>query len=648
MDVPVADAFEHYFDAVPLPLLVVSAAGVILQANPHVTEFFGYTVGELLGSEVQRLIPERYGPDAWRYLTYAGLLRAKSSEVEHDVSVVRKDGTEFPVHINCSPIPGPRGLQYLLSFVDISARKAIEARMADMAADLDRRTRELDRSREDFRYLFQRAPLPMWLYSPTTLSFVEVNDAAVDRYGYTRAEFLAMTVRDLHFPDQLSRMDAAVESARGKEFQTLRNWTQRTKSGRTVEVDTYSRAFGTGPNSVRLVAVVDVTERNAAESQLRQAQKMEAIGQLTGGIAHDFNNLLTIILGNLEMIAEECGNRPPIRDMVADALASVNRGASLTQRLLAYARQQPLEPKLVNIEDLVTDMAGLFRRSLGEQILIQHYLAPDVWRTCVDPSQLESALLNLAVNARDAMPQGGKLTIEAQNSVLDREYATANAEVAPGEYVQIAVSDTGTGMPKEVLEHILEPFYTTKPVGKGTGLGLSMVYGFVKQSGGHLKIYSEVGVGTTVKLYLPRASGANDAQEGLRISAPALLRAEHGEVILLVEDDPTIRKLVEKLLGLLGYRVLLAEDAPSALDAMSQAEELHLLFTDVVLPNGMSGVALAEEAQLRHPNLKVLYMSGYTRNALVNHHGHDENASLLSKPFRKEELARAVHKALHG
>jgi signal transduction histidine kinase len=442
-------------------------------------------------------------------------------------------------------------------------------------------------------------------------------------------------------------MNAAVESARGTEFQTLRNWTHRTSSGSTIEVDTYSRAFGTGLDAVRLVAIVDVTERNAAEAQLRQSQKMEAIGQLTGGIAHDFNNLLTIILGNLEMIAEECAGNAHIRDMVADALSSVNRGASLTQRLLAYARQQPLEPRLVDIQHLVTDMAGLFGRSLGEHIRIHHYLAPDVWQTSVDPSQLESAMLNLAVNARDAMPHGGRLTIEAQNTVLDPEYAAANAEVIPGDYVQIAVSDTGTGIPKHILEHILEPFFTTKPVGKGTGLGLSMVYGFIKQSGGHLKIYSEPGVGTTVKLYLPRAVGSRHSTEGLQM-AGVLPRAQQAEVILLVEDDPTIRKLVEKLLAVLGYTVLVAEDGPAALSAMSQAERLDLLFTDVVLPAGMSGVALAAEAQLRHPRLKVLYMSGYTRNALVNAHVHDENAHLLSKPFRKEELARAVHKALNS
>jgi PAS domain S-box-containing protein len=483
----------------------------------------------------------------------------------------------------------------------------------------------------------------MYVYNPQTAAFLEVNDAACALYGYTREELLALHVTDIHPPDKIARMQEVMRSGIDP-FVKLRNWKHRNKAGHTIEVDTYSRALGFGPLSARLVVVVDVTERNAAEAQLRQAQKMEAIGQITGGVAHDFNNLLTIIVGNLELIAEKCGDNEEMRAMTADALSSAQRGASLTQRLLAFARQQPLEPRLIQLEHLITDMAGLLGRSLGETIHIRQFLAPGLWNICVDAAQLENALLNLAVNARDAMPHGGDLTIEAQNVVLDETLVRDHPDATPGEYVQLAVTDTGTGIAPGVLEHILEPFFTTKPVGKGTGLGLSMVYGLVRQSGGHLEIESEPGHGATIRLFLPRALGEATPAEPIQLDP--MPRSAHGETVLIVEDDATIRKLVERLLSMLGYKVLSAGDATAALDLLETADAVDLLFTDIILPNGMSGAALAREAQLRHPALKLLYMSGYTRNALPQTPG--DTAHLLLKPFRKEDLARAIHRALNA
>jgi signal transduction histidine kinase/CheY-like chemotaxis protein len=388
----------------------------------------------------------------------------------------------------------------------------------------------------------------------------------------------------------------------------------------------------------------DITDLRAAEARLRQAQKAEAIGQLTGGVAHDFNNLLAIIHGNLELINEGIADAT-LKQMVADALRAAARGASLTNQLLAYARQQPLAPKVVQIGKLVRDQTELLRRTFGETIAIQNDIAADLWSARIDPNQLETALLNLAVNARHAMPEGGKLTIEASNAILDEEYADRNAEVVPGAYVLLAVTDTGTGMTKEVMQRALEPFFTTKAVGQGSGLGLSMVYGFVKQSEGHLKIYSEPGNGTTVRLYLPKAEGAIEASASATESVAIPLTSK-GEVILVVEDDAMVRALAVRILTGLGYRTVEAQDGAAAIQLLAAAEPVDLLLTDVVLPGGMSGPQLARQAQTERPGLKVLYMSGYTKNAIIHNGVLDEGVHLLAKPFLKQELALQVRRLL--
>lgn len=395
-----------------------------------------------------------------------------------------------------------------------------------------------------------------------------------------------------------------------------------------------------------------VEQRMKAEEALRQAQKMEAIGQLTGGVAHDFNNLLTVILGGLETIGRQVTTLPVsavtqrIERSVRMASHGAERAATLTARLLAFARRQPLDPKPLDAGRLVTNLADLLQRTLGETIALETVTGGGLWRTRADPGELENALVNLAVNARDAMPAGGRLTIETGNAYLDEDYVAQVPEpVAAGQYVLVAVSDTGAGMTAETLGQVFEPFFTTKEVGKGTGLGLSQVYGFVRQSGGHIRIYSEVEEGTTVKIYLPRliGEGATADTEVARPAAPT-----HGgtETILVVEDHEDLRAFSTGVLRELGYRVLEAANGRSALEVLQAAHDVDLLFTDVVLPEGMDGRRLADEAQRRRPSIKVLFTTGYTRNAIVHNGRLDAGVSLIGKPFSFEALAAKVRQVL--
>jgi PAS domain S-box-containing protein len=384
-----------------------------------------------------------------------------------------------------------------------------------------------------------------------------------------------------------------------------------------------------------------IAEREKMEEVLRQSQKMEAVGQLTGGIAHDFNNLLTIITGNVDMARRALSSGESVRATRAmdNAFKGAERAASLTQRLLAFSRRSPLAPKPINVDRLVAGMADLLHRSLGETIQLETVSSPGLWQAEADPNQLESALLNLAVNAKDAMARGGKLTIETANARLDEEYSAAHAEVAPGNYVVIAVTDTGHGMSRETLARVFDPFFTTKEVGKGTGLGLSMVYGFVKQSGGHVKIYSEPNSGTTVKIYLPRILNAAEDEEKIERGVD---RGGQGHAILVVEDDHDVRAYTVEILRELGYRVLEAHDGPTALRLIEMLDHrLDLLFTDVVMP-AMSGRELADEARRIRPSLKVLFTSGYTKNSIVHNGRLDPGVEIIGKPFTYQALAEKI------
>ncbi|MBL8303857.1 MAG: response regulator, partial [Ideonella sp.] len=383
-------------------------------------------------------------------------------------------------------------------------------------------------------------------------------------------------------------------------------------------------------------------EREQVQAALRHAQRMESIGALTGGIAHDFNNLLQVISSNLQLLSRHVAGNEQAHLRVRNALAGVNRGAKLASQLLAFGRRQPLEPKVVNIGRFIQGMDDMLRRALGEEIELETVISGGLWNSLIDPAQIENAILNLAINARDAMPDGGRLTIEAGNALLDDAYAQVQEDVVSGQYVMVGVTDTGTGMPPHVLDRAFEPFFSTKPEGKGTGLGLSMVYGFVKQSGGHMKIYSEVGEGTTVKLYLPRVQQPEDQ---LSDAAGSPVRGGH-ETVLVVEDDEEVRESAVATVADLGYRVLKARDAASALHVIDSGVPVDVLFTDVVMPGPLRSPELARKARERLPDIAVLFTSGYTENAIVHGGRLDPGVELLSKPYTREALARKIRHVL--
>jgi PAS domain S-box-containing protein len=395
-----------------------------------------------------------------------------------------------------------------------------------------------------------------------------------------------------------------------------------------------------GETITNFVAVKeDITERKQMEEQLRQSQKMQALGQLTGGIAHDFNNLLAIVIGNLQLLGERVGGDAKTREFLDDALWSARRGGELTHRLLAFARKQPLKPTVIDLNEVVRGITELLRRTLGMGIRIEESLAPDLWKAFADRGELERALVNLAVNSRDAMRGAGTLTLETRNALLDEDYAEQYEEVTPGEYVLLAVTDTGTGMPPEITERVFEPFFTTKEVGQGSGLGLSMVYGFVKQSGGHVSIYSRVEQGTSVKLYLPRApSPSTRPEEEPPDVSPEDLR---NRVVLIVEDEAKLRKVAAKMLERLGLRSMQAETARDALELLADTH-VDVLFTDIELPGGMNGTELADVAHHLYPELKVLFTTGYAREAVLQERGLHEHAPWLLKPYSHRELAREL------
>jgi len=474
------------------------------------------------------------------------------------------------------------------------------------------------------------------------------NTQAENIFGWSRAEAVGRALAELIVPPQ----HRAAHEAGIRRFLTTGTGTvldnrfeieAQHRDGAQLMVELSITAFRRREDTVFNGFVRDLTEKIAKETQYRQSQKMEAIGQLTGGVAHDFNNILTVITGTIEILAEGVTDRPELAAITKMIDEAAQRGADLTKHLLAFARRQPLEPRELDVNSLVVAASKLLRPTLGEQIEIQTTLATAPWPAFVDPNQLTTAVLNLALNARDAMPGGGKLTIETSNVELDQSYADLNSDVKAGPYVLVAISDTGSGIPPDLIEKVFEPFFTTKDVGKGTGLGLSMVYGFVKQSGGHIKIYSEEGHGTTVRLYLPRSVEKSAVAAA---PAPAERLPRGSEIVLVVEDDELVRNYVVAQVRSLGYRTLAADGAGQALDILRSDTEIDVLFTDVIMPGLMNGPRLVAEALKLRPQLGVLYTSGYTENAIVHHGRLDPGVLLLAKPYRKADLARMLRQAL--
>jgi PAS domain S-box-containing protein len=467
--------------------------------------------------------------------------------------------------------------------------------------------------------------------------------AAEQIFGYTAADTLGRPYMLVPPGQEPEYDDLFARALAGKTLRDIRV-KRRRKDGSVVDVSfDAAPMFEAGKVKAIAYALSDITDRNKLELQLRQSQKMEAIGQLTGGIAHDFNNVLTVVTGTIDLLGGAVADKPDLLAVVNLISGAADRGAALTGRLLAFARRTPLQPRKTDIRQAATEAANLLQPTLGEHVEIEWRLRDDTWPALIDPAQLVNAILNLAVNARDVMPDGGKLTIETGNAILDEAYASVHSEVVPGAYVMVAVSDTGPGIPEADRERIFEPFFTTKDVGKGTGLGLAMVYGFVKQSGGHIKLYSEVGQGTTFKIYLPRAGGLPTESTELSKASPVV---GGSETVLVVEDDPAVRASAIVQLRALGYQTMNASNAQEALAIIDGGAAFDLLFTDVIMPGQMNGRRLAEEATKRRPNLKVLFTSGYTENAIVHHGRLDPGVLLLPKPYRKSDLARMLRQAL--
>ncbi|MBT2244486.1 PAS domain-containing protein [Sphingobium sp. BHU LFT2] len=481
--------------------------------------------------------------------------------------------------------------------------------------------------------------------------WLSASPAWTDILGWSQEELIGRTSEWMEHPDDVKRTRGEVQDL-ADGHPTIRFENRfRTKRG-----DYRIFSWTAVPEGDLIYCVArDVTRHRAdaqtlaeTEAALRQAQKMETLGQLTGGVAHDFNNLLQIVTGNLDLLQRALpDDQPRLRRAADNAMAGAERAAILTQRLLAFSRRQPLAPDRVDPNRLIAGMSDLLHRTLGEMIEVETVQSPRVWPVEIDVNQMENALLNLAVNARDAMPQGGKLTIEVANTHLDSHYAATEQEITPGQYVLICVSDTGMGMDADTLSHAIEPFFTTKDVGRGTGLGLSMVYGFVKQSGGHVRVYSEAGQGTTVKIYLPRYHGLLPVTEEIVQAPPPPCPQAGQEVILVCEDDENVRAYSVEVLRDLGYRVIEAGDGPTALAALdAAAEPIDLLFTDVVLPGGMTGADIARAAKAKQPGLRVLFTTGYARNAIIHHGRLDPGVELLTKPFTYRALGEKIRDML--
>jgi PAS domain S-box-containing protein len=508
-----------------------------------------------------------------------------------------------------------------------------------VAAEVREKSASLETEIAERRRLFASS-LDLILIADREGTFIDISPSAEAILGYRPEEMIGRNGGGFVHPADVERTRDEMRAAR--RGHAARNFDCRYvhRDGHLVPL-TWSGAWLEQEQRYFFIGR-DMTQRIALEQQLRQSQKLDAIGHLTGGVAHDFNNILTVITGSIEFLANEVAHSPQLASiarMIDDAAA---RGADLTRQLLAFARKQPLQPQSTDINRLILDTAQLLRPTLGESVEIKTTLEEDHWPAMIDPSQLGTALINLAVNARDAMPGGGKLILETRNVVFDASLAAIHGEeIRPGSYVMIAVTDTGSGIPADIRDMVFEPFFTTKEVGQGTGLGLSMVYGFVKQSGGHIKVYSEEGHGTTFKLYLPRSSEAV-----VRAERPVAAAETGDETILAVEDDALVRKYVIAQLESLGYAVLAAASAREALDIVASGRAFDLLFTDVILGGGDNGPALAEEIMRLRPGIKVLYTSGYTKDAMATQGRVEPGVALITKPYRKTELARKIRSVL--
>jgi PAS domain S-box-containing protein len=620
-------------------LLLLDTEGHVLSWNRGAELISGYQADDVIGRQFSCL----YAPE-----DVAGGKPARELEVaaldgrHEEIGVrVRKNGSRFLANVLITAIPGsdgrPRGFGAIMR--DITARLAAEDLVKASAARLRGLIDTVLDTVVDGLVTIDRHGI-----------IQSYNKACVSLFGYAVEEVLGRNVNVLMPEPDHSWHDRYVSANLGtgmaKIIGTGREVMGRRKDGSTFPMELAVGELPQGGNQAFVGIIRDLTERREAEKQrdqLRQAQKMEAVGQLTGGLAHDFNNLLAIIIGNLDLLRELRQDDLVTEELVRDALESALRGADLTRRLLAFARRQPLQPERADINEVIGGIVKLLTRTLGENIAIELALTPTVWPVQIDRAQFEAAIANLATNARDAMPRGGSLLIDTRNGQLDEDYAAAHSDVTAGDYVVIEISDSGRGMPPEILTRIFEPFFTTKGQGKGTGLGLSMVFGFMKQSGGHITVHSEPGKGTTFRLFLPRLDTVVLTQ-GERSTKPAWRGGS--ETILVVEDNAGLRRIVVRQLSEAGYHVLQAPDAAAAMGLIEGPEPIHLLLSDIVMPGDMDGRDLARAAVRRRPVINVLLTSGFPDARLPVPALRSPGSRLLIKPYRKDELLRAVREAI--
>jgi PAS domain S-box-containing protein len=529
--------------------------------------------------------------------------------------------------------------------------RLVSAKLHEKVGQLEAMSQELNRTATEYQLLFKAHPEPTWVFDLETLRFLEVNDAAVRRYGYSREEFLAMRITDIHPPEDVPALEQVIASS-GAHPDLSVAWRHLTKQGAVIDVDITSDDLVFDGRLARCVMAQDMTQRRKVQLQAQQTQRLESLGQLAGGVAHDFNNLLGVILNfswfvKANLTAEvESGNgekwRPALRDMERIERAAEN-AARLTHQLLAFARVEVVQPRSMNIDSVVTEMAPMLRRTLGEHIDLVASPVPDLWPVVIDSGQLSQVITNLAVNSRDAMPKGGTLTIDTANIDVDLAYTAARPGLTPGRYVRMRVTDTGEGMDKKTLARAFEPFFTTKPRGQGTGLGLSTVYGIVTQARGHVDAYSEPGLGTRVSILLP----ADDHGQATADDAPPTRPAKGTETVLVVEDSDDFREIVDRILSRNGYEVLVAANGPDALEmARGYTGHIDLLLTDMIMPR-MQGSELAPRLVESRPDLRVLYMSGFAQPGLGPGAVPPEVA-LLDKPFTEPTLLARVRQALEA
>jgi PAS domain S-box-containing protein len=625
------ESFRLLFDDNALPMFVFDIESLaFLAVNDAALAHYGYSREQFLTLTALDL-----GPAECRADFIDKLKVMNEHQAGREWGQQKSDGSPFIAQVYS------RRLQYhgksarLVVVVDVTERVRAE--------------QERDRNRELLDSVIENVTMTILVKDARSLQYVLVNRAAEKLWGLSRGEMIGKTPHEI-FAEKTADL---VEANDRKLLESRSNFyvpehKLETRNGtRLVTTNRIAIRDQNGDVQYVLGVVDDVTERKQVEDQLRQAQKMEAVGNLTGGVAHDFNNLLTVVMGNLDLLREDVAGNVAAEQKIDTIMQASERGADLTRHMLAFSRRQPLQAKDVDVSALIGGTTRLLSRALGGNITIAVRTGIDLPAVLVDASQLETALLNIAINARDAMPDGGTLTLGTRVAELDADYAARHPGVRPGTYVAIEITDTGTGIPPDLIERIFDPFFTTKPSGKGTGLGLSMVYGFIKQSGGHIKVYSEVGQGTAFLLFLPLAA-ATDRKAVAKASGAGAEQRAGNEMILAVEDNPEIRATVVRQLRDLGYRVHEADNANTALQILDSVERVDLLFTDMILPGGLNGKELALKARAKRTDLKVLFTSGFPGTSDGHEARLDPGDVLLSKPYHKRELAKAIAEALDG